>query len=587
MTRMTGMGGNPPSSYPCNPCNPWSISKSVAVVLIILFLLSGALSIMGATAPERARQGMVVAQERLAAEVGLAVLKDGGNAVDAAVASAFALAVTYPAAGNIGGGGFLLHRSGKGSAVAYDFREKAPAKALPTLFLVDGKYDPNRHHASHLAVGVPGTVAGLHLAWSRHGRLPWKRLVIPAVRLAKEGFAISPALADSLRRELPRMKAYPASLAQFSKSGNPYEAGEILRQKDLARSLNRIAKEGPKGFYDGETAALIAREMQRGGGVLTLEDLRAYEAKIRVPVTGSYRGFEIVSMPPPSSGGIAIVEILNILEGWELGPQDFGSARTIHRMTEAMRRAFSDRAQFLGDPDSNPEMPVEKLLSKSYANSLRNSISQNKASVSSTNTFSWRNESPQTTHLSVLDREGNAASLTFTLEDSYGSRIVVPGAGFLLNNEMGDFNAEPGRTDVTGLIGTPPNMAAPGKRMLSSMSPTMVTREGKLLLITGSPGGRTIINTVLETIVNTLDFGMNAQEAVDAPRFHHQWLPDQIVYELNGLSPDTLRILETMGHKTKAVRSQGAAQVIRVDPKTGWIEGAADRRDPDSAARGW
>ncbi len=553
----------------------------------LFVLLSTAVVASGATYPERSRRGMVVTQERHASHSGLSVLKAGGSAVDAAVATAFVLAVTHPAAGNIGGGGFLLHRSHEGRAVAYDFRETAPSQASPTMFLNAGQYDPIRHHSSHVAVGVPGTVAGLHLAWSQHGKLPWKSLVAPAIRLAKAGFVISPSLADSLARELPAMQAYPASLNQFSKSGKPYIAGEILRQTDLARSLERIAARGPKGFYEGETASLIIKEMERGGGIMTMADLRNYRAKARVPLSGSYRGHEILSMPPPSSGGVAIIESLNILEGWEFGPQDFGSARAIHQMAEALRRAFCDRAQFIGDPDSNPGMPIQTLISKDHATTLRHSISQAKASISSPATFVWSNESPQTTHVSIVDEEGNAVALTYTLEDSYGSRIVVPGAGFMLNNEMGDFNAEPGRTDSAGLIGTPPNLAAPNKRMLSSMSPTIVTKNGKLLLVTGSPGGRTIISTVLQTIMNTVDFAMNAQQAVDAPRFHHQWLPDQIAYESNGFSPDTLRILETMGHKTKEVRSQGAAQIIRVDPHSGWLEGASDRRDPDSAARGW
>ena len=554
---------------------------------IFLFAFSASLETRAATAPELGRRGMVVAQERLAAEAGLAILKQGGNSVDAAVTTALALAVTHPAAGNIGGGGFLLFRSGSGETAAYDFREKAPAQSFANMFLTNGGYDPLKHHKSHVSVGVPGTVAGLHLAWKSHGNLPWKRLVLPAVRLARNGFTVSPNLADSLKNQLPAMRANPAAYAQFSKAGKPYEAGELLKQPDLARSLERIANKGPAGFYAGETAEMIVREMRAGGGLITHDDLRAYEAKVRAPVRGSYRGFEIISMPPPSSGGVALIEMLNILEGWDLEAAGFGSSRTTHLMVEAMRRAFSHRALFLGDPDFNPDLPLSKLLSKEFAATVRASISLEKASESSPDTFIWPEENLQTTHFSVVDRQGNAVSLTFTLEDSYGSRIVVAGAGFLLNNEMGDFNAHPGRTDITGLIGTPPNVAAPGKRMLSSMAPSIVCKEGTLLLVTGSPGGRTIINTVLETIINTIDFGMNAQEAVDAPRFHHQWLPDQLLYEKHGLSHDVLQKLESWGHKTKAIQSQGAAQVIRVNPSSGWMEGAADRRDPDSAAQGW
>ena len=544
-------------------------------------------SLGASSEPVRARHGMVVASDGVAAEVGRDILRAGGSAVDAAVATAFALAVTLPAAGNIGGGGFLVHRAADGTAAAYDFREAAPAAASPEMFLTGGVYDAARHHDSHVAVGVPGTVAGLHRAWADHGRLPWRRLVEPAVALARDGFVLSYARAASLAAVLPRMARYPASLAAFSNRGTPYEPGERLRQPDLADTLERIAEHGPDGFYRGETAALLAREMAEHGGLITEADLAAYEARVREPIRGSYRGYDVVSMPPPSSGGVTLVQMLNVLEGYDLGAAGHGSARNVHRIAEAMRRGFADRARHLGDPDFNPAMPVARLASKSYAERLRAGIDPDRASESGPETFAWPAASRETTHLSVVDAGRNAVSLTTTLEQSYGSRIVVPGAGFLLNNEMGDFNAAPGLTTADGLIGTAPNLAEPGKRMLSSMTPTIVAQDGRLVMVTGSPGGRTIINTVLHTILNVVDFGMNVQEAVDAPRFHHQWLPDEIVHERNGLSPDTVAVLESRGHRLAARARQGAAHAIVVESESDVLSGGADRRRADARAAGY
>ena len=537
----------------------------------------------GSTQPIRAPRAMVVTQDAIASAVGAEVMREGGNAVDAAVAAAFALAVTYPAAGNVGGGGFLVYRPAEGEPAAYDFRETAPGRSSPGMFLRDGGYDPVLHHASHLAAGVPGTVAGLHLAWTEHGTVPWAALVEPAVRLARDGFAVSDALARSLAGVLPRMAAYPASVAQFSKDGEPYRAGDVLRQPDLARTLGRIARQGPDGFYRGETAALVEREMAANGGIMTRADLAAYRAVRRVPVRGVYRGHEVISMPPASSGGAAIVQMLNILEHDDLAASGFGSAATVHLMIEAMRRAYADRARHLGDPAFNPAMPVERLTSKAYAAELRRTIDPGRASVSSPDRFEWPSEGGETTHLSVVDGARNAVSLTYTLEQSYGSKITVPGAGFLLNNEMGDFNPGPGLTTDRGLIGTGPNLAEPGKRMLSSMSPTIVARDGRLVLVTGSPGGRTIINTVLQTVVNVVDFGMNVQEAVDAPRIHHQWLPDETRYERWGLSPDTLALLEGRGHAMVETRVQGAVSAIHYNADEDVLEGAEDRRRPSAA----
>ena len=455
------------------------------------------------------------------------------------------------------------------------------------MFLKDGKYESTIHHQGYLSVGVPGTVAGLYLAWSEHGKLPWKRLVEPAVALARDGFVLSEGLARSLRAVLPEMKKYPASVAQFSKNGVPYEAGETFTQSDLGRTLARIAESGPAGFYEGETALLIEKEMKTNGGLITRADLKAYKPERRVPVKGTYRGYEVISMPPISSGGTALIEMLNVLEGYDLTASGFGSAHSVHLIAEAMRRAYADRARYLGDPAFNPTMPIARLTSKEYASDLRKTITLDRASVSSPTTFEWPAESDETTHLSVVDEARNAVSLTYTLEGGYGSMIVVPGAGFLLNNEMGDFNAGPGLTTAEGLIGTAPNMAAPGKRMLSSMTPAILAKDGQLFMVTGSPSGRTIINTVLHTILDVVDFGMNIQESVDAARFHHQWLPDRIVYERNGLSPDTVALLKARGHQLQATGAQGVAEAIMVSARDKKLEGGSDRRAPDGGAIGY
>lgn len=553
---------------------------------VFLLVCAAAAEVEAGSQPVRARSGMVVSQNFIASQVGMEVLWDAGNAVDAAVATAFALAVTHPTAGNLGGGGFLVLRPAKGDPAAWDFRETAPAGAAPTMFLRAGKYDEELHHESHLAVGVPGTVAGLHMAWKEKGRLPWARLVEPAIALARDGFPVSDGLAHSLKEVLPSMKKYPASVAAFSRAGTPYEMGDVFKQPDLARTLERIAQSGPAGFYEGETARLIEKEMKAGGGLITREDLKAYQAKRREVLRGTYRGYEVLAMPPPSSGGVALIQMLNMLEGDDLKAKGFGSADHVHLVAEAMRRAFADRARHLGDPEANPAMPIARLVSKEYAAGLRKTIRLDRASKSAPEAFEWPAESAETTHLSVVDLERNAVALTYTLEDNYGSKIVVPGAGFLLNNEMGDFNAGPGLTNRDGLVGTPPNLAAPGKRMLSSMTPTILARDGKLFMVTGSPGGRTIINTVLETILAVVDFGMNVQEAVDAPRFHHQWLPDRIQYERFGFSPDTLALLARRGHTLAEIPVQGVAEAIVFNAADNMLEGGSDRRRPDGAALG-
>jgi gamma-glutamyltranspeptidase/glutathione hydrolase len=556
--------------------------KRLLIVLLTCTTLWA--SVEAISVPVRSRGGIVASQNTIASQIGSDVIRDGGTAIDAVVATAFALAVVHPTAGNIGGGGFIVYRPASGEPVTYDFREKAPAAASPTMFLKDGKYNADVHHNSYLAVGVPGTVAGLHLAWKEQGKLPWKRLVEPAVALARDGFIVTDGLARSLKGVQDEMAKFPASVAQYTKNGVPYEAGETLKQPDLAKTLERIATRGPAGFYEGETAAAIETEMRAHGGLITRDDLKSYTAIRRAPVKGTYRGYEVIAMPPPTSGGVTLIEMLNILEGYDLATMGAGSAASVHLMVESMRRGFADRAKYLGDPDFNREMPIDRLLSKAHATALRTSINLDRAAKSSPASFEWTHESDETTHVSVVDGQHNAVSMTYTLEQGYGVKIVVPGAGFLLNNEMGDFNAGPGLTNGDGLVGTDPNLAAPGKRMLSSMAPTIVARDGELFMVTGSPGGRTIINTVLETIVGAVDFGLNAQEVVDAPRFHHQWLPDRVSYERTGISPDTIRELERRGHELRAGGAQGAAQVIIYNAKDDVLEGGSDRRVADGGA---
>ncbi|HEX7048741.1 MAG TPA: gamma-glutamyltransferase [Longimicrobiales bacterium] len=582
---------------PSNLIRSTSQQRASAAVLFVSALLAAACSgpvgrpaatpEPAAARPVRAAHGMVVSANPLASRAGIEVLKRGGNAVDAAIATGFALAVTHPTAGNIGGGGFMVIRFPDGRATAFDFREKAPLAAHPEMFLDEaGEYSYERHHASHLAVGVPGTVAGFALAHERYGNAAWADLVQPAVDLAADGFAITPALARSMAAVLPRMAPYPASVAKFSKDGEPYDAGEIFRQPDLARTLERIRDHGRDGFYRGETAHLIAAEMERGGGLITEEDLARYQAKERTPIRGTYRGYDVIGMPPPSSGGIAIVEMLNILEGYDLSAMGHNSPVYIHHLAEAMRRAYRDRARYLADTDF-AEVPIEHLTSKPYAAELRATIDPKRATPSAPEDVALAHESRQTTHYSVVDANGMAVAVTYTLEQGYGSKIVVPGAGFLLNNEMGDFNAAPGMTTTDGRIGTGPNLARPEQRMLSSMSPTILAKDGELVAVVGSPGGRTIINTVLQVVLNVIDFHMNIQEAVNAPRIHHQWLPDRISIEADGVAPDVVAALEGMGHTVRMGGRQGSAHCIMIDPATGERLGAPDPRDADGAAVGY
>jgi len=574
---------------------PWVTPvRGIGIAWLALASGLGPAAAQGGRLAAPSRDGMVTSSHFLASRAGNEVLARGGNAVDAAVATAFALAVTLPSAGNVGGGGFMIYHGADGHVTSFDFREKAPLAATETMYLDDdGAIRDNSNHAGLLAVGVPGTVAGLWLAHRELGSLPWADVVEPAVRLAADGFPSTWAMQGWLRSlQRGNDPLFAATRAAFLKDGTElYEPGEPFRQPELAATLRRIQRDGRDGFYRGETARLVADFMRGNGGLITEEDLERYEAVERAPIHGTYRGYDVYAMPPPSSGGVALVEMLNILEGFELGDIGLNSALYLHLLTEAMRRAYADRAMYLGDPDFNPDMPIDRLTSKAHAERLRGTIDLFRASESDSAAFSgaYLAESEETTHFSVVDPEGNAVSVTYTLEQGYGTGIVVPGAGFLLNNEMGDFNPIPGRTDSRGLIGTPPNLVAPQKRMLSSMTPTIVAQDGRPVLVVGSPGGRTIINTVLQVVLNVIDHGMTGSrlgEAVETPRIHHQWLPDVTSFEGWGFSPDTRRLYEMMGHRSGGRGYQGSVMAIYVDRDEGIVWGAADSRAFDGGAAG-
>ena len=539
--------------------------------------------------PVQGSQGMVATSHTLATEVALKVLKDGGNAIDAAVTAGFALAVTQPRSGNIGGGGFLVYSPGNGDAPeAIDYRETAPAAATETMFQdQDGNVVSERSRFSHKAAGVPGTVAGLALALERHGTLSLSQALAPAIRLAREGFVVPHRFTAGLEQARDRLERWPATRTTFyKKDGSAPQPGEVFRQPELADTLQRIAEQGVKGFYEGETAQLIVAEMRRGEGLITLEDLRNYEPAVRQPVHGTYRGFDIYSMSPPSSGGTHIVQILNILEDYPIGDWGHNSANTIHHMAEAMKLAYADRSEYLGDTDF-VAVPLQGLTSKGYADQLRASIKADKARPASEIAPGkpGPRESPETTHFSVVDRWGNAVSNTYTINFSYGSGITVAGAGFLLNNEMDDFSAKPGVPNAYGLIGGEANKVEPGKRMLSSMSPTIVRKDNRNFLVTGSPGGSRIITTTLQVIMNVIDHNMNIQTAVSAPRIHHQWLPDEIRVE-QGISPDTLDLLRARGHTINTGSAMGAIQSILIG-EDGTLYGGADPRRSTSSAMGF
>jgi len=561
----------------------------MSFLFILCFLVVRPAGAQGSKTPERAKHGMVVSSHKLASEAGVQILQDGGNAIDAAVATGLALAVVHPAAGNIGGGGFMIVHTKDGKVTAFDFREKAPLAAHERMYLDSaGNTIEDLNHEGYLSVGVPGTVAGFELAWKRFGTQSWDDLVEPALDLADDGFPLSWSMIDDFTYLKDDFKKYPSSAKVFFKEDTIlYEHGEVWEQPELYKTLKRIQRYGRDGFYKGETARLIAADMKKNGGLMTEADLAAYEANERTPIHGTYRGYNVYSMSPPSSGGTALVEMLNILEGFDLASYGHNSATYLHLLSESMRRAYADRARHLGDPDFNLNLPIEKLTSKEYASSLRKSISLEKKSVSDPVTFNDAYESEETTHYSVVDAEGNAVVVTYTIEYWYGSRIVADGLGFLYNNEMGDFNPQPGLTDTTGEIGTSPNLVAPGKRMLSSMTPTIVARDGKAFFLIGSPGGRTIMNTVLQCILNVIDFKMDVSQAVTASRMHHQWLPDVLRIEGYGTTLDSKRILETMGHRVRMGGKQGSAMGIIVDPQTGMRFGGVDPRAGDGGAAGY
>ncbi|WP_304352077.1 gamma-glutamyltransferase [Comamonas testosteroni] len=537
--------------------------------------------------PVIAKNGMVASEQELATQIGVDILKAGGNAVDAAVAVGFALAVALPNAGNIGGGGFMMvHDARSGKDIALDFREVAPRGASRNMYLdAGGKVIDGKSLYTHYAVGVPGTVAGMTHALSRWGSMPLARVMAPAIALADKGYPVSVTLAKTLDQEKKNMGRWPATQAVFWRNGAPLQTGERLVQKDLAQSLRLISQQGAKAFYEGAIAQKIVAEMAPHAHALSLQDLRDYKVAEREPVRGSYRGYQIVTMPPPSSGGAHLIQILNMMERWPMNQWGADSAQSVHYMTEAMKLAYADRSEYLGDPDF-VKIPLKGLISKSYASELAASIKPQQAR-SGKDIRPGRPqpyESDQTTHYSVVDKAGNAVAVTYTLNTNFGSGIVAKGTGILLNNEMDDFSAKPGVANAYGLVGGDANAVQAGKRPLSSMTPTLVLKDGKPVLVTGSPGGARIITTVLQQIVNHIDFGMNPAEAAATPRFHHQWTPDELRVE-KGFSPDTLALLRQWGHKVALKASMGRTQTIEI--RDGLLRGASDPRNPDGKTMGF
>jgi gamma-glutamyltranspeptidase / glutathione hydrolase len=542
--------------------------------------------------PVHAQHAMVVSMHELASRAGVEVMQAGGNAIDAAVATGFALAVVFPQAGNLGGGGFMLLRTANGATHFIDYREKAPAAARADMYLdAQGNVIPNASLVGYKAVGVPGSVAGLAYAQRTYGKLPLAQVMAPAIKLAREGYTLAWEDAEDFRD--PDLARFPESKRIFQRAGDYYQPGEIFRQPELANTLERIAK-NPDDFYHGAMARELATAIHKGGGLLTADDLAHYEVKEREPIHGTYRGYDVISAPPPSSGGIALLEILNILEGYDLANFGNRSAQAIHLTTEAFRRAFYDRTEFLGDPDFS-KIPVAQLIDKRYAAGWRESIDPAHASpsrdlhrpavFSELEQYAESHPDPQnavhepqnTTHYSVVDPAGNAVAVTTTLNDSFGSRVTAEGLGFLLNDEMDDFSSKPGAPNVYGLLQGPANAIGPGKRPLSAMTPTIVLKDGKPFLVLGAEGGPTIITSVANALMGETDFGLDIQEAVNAPRFHHQWMPDELRLE-DRISPDTVRLLESKGHKIKMERFWGDSECIAIDPRTGERLGAADGR---------
>jgi len=600
--RMVGSGPTPlsgPNPIPMKTLRFLALPLASLLVPLTATIAQRDSTVRRDSAAVESKNGLVVSVSAPASDIGASILARGGNAVDAAVATAFALAVTHPSAGNIGGGGFMIIRLPNGTATTIDYRERAPGKSTPTMYLgADGKIDRSLTAYGWLASGVPGTVRGLEMAHKKFGKLPWAEVVKPAADIATNGWPLSRALARSLNSQLRndsagrpgKMTRFPTSVAAYGKpGGSAWAEGDVIQLKDLGRTLNAIATRGPDAFYHGWIADSIDAQMARNGGIISKADLRDYKAVERAPVRGRFLGNEIISMPPPSSGGIVMIETLNLMERMGVANLQPGSAEYLHRRIEAARRAYLDRARFLGDPDF-VKVPVDRLTSPDYADSLAKTI--NLATAASSVELGadivtvTAPESEETTHFSVVDAQGMAVSNTYTLEAGFGSGVVVGGTGIILNNEMGDFNKKPGETNTSGDIGTPANLIAPGKRMLSSMAPAIVTRNGQLLLVTGSPGGRTIPNTVLDVILGVTLFKRDARAAVSSPRIHHQWLPDTTSIEANGVTPEVLSALRAMGHRAALSRSagQGDAHSILYDAATKTAWGAHDLRSADSKA---
>ncbi len=535
-----------------------------------------------------AKNGMVVCDNKVASQVGIDILKKGGNAIDASIATAFALEVTHPQAGNIGGGGFLVFMNSGGKATTIDFREKAPLAATSDMFLdKNGKLLKGSNHYGIKTIGVPGTVAGLYLAHKKYGSLPWSLLVQPSVDLAENGVVLSWTLANHAKKlEVNSKSEFIKNYFRNSK-GELVKHGEIWVQKELANTLKIIRDKGEDGFYKGKIADEIVSFMKENGGLISLEDLHKYKAIERKPIEGTYKDYKIFSMPPPSSGGVALVEMMNLLENVNFDTIPFNSTKYVHLIAETMRRAFADRAEHLGDPDFNLGMPIEKLISKDFAKQRFNNIDFDKASKSDASKFGQLYDGSNTTHLSVIDKFGNAVSLTYTLEQSYGSQLGSPKLGFIFNNEMGDFNPQPGYTNNGWLIGTNPNIIQPEKRMLSSMTPTIISKDNKPYLVIGSPGGRTIINTVFQTVLNVLEYEMPIEKAIEAMKIHHQWMPDELYYEVDLMSPDTKNSLEKMGHKLSKKENIGRLMGIIISEEKETYIGKSDSSSPDGAAVGY
>ncbi len=534
--------------------------------------------------PVRAKNGMVVSASKIASDVGIEILKKGGNAVDAAVATGFALAVTYPSAGNLGGGGYMIIRTSDGKNIALDFRETAPAKSFKNMYLDEkGNFNPELSTKGITSAGVPGSVAGLIYALENYGTMKLNEVIEPAIKLAAQGFSLEYDLAEDFKKYLPELLKFESSKKIFSKNGIPFEEGEIFVQKDLAKTLKFIKEKGKDGFYKGEIAALLIEQSKKSGGYLTFEDLENYKVLEKEPVIGNYKSYKIISKPPSSSGGIALIQSLNILENFNFSKDDWNSSKYIHTLSEILKYVYADRSKYLGD-ENFVEIPKDKLISKEYAKGISQKIGE--FAVPSSKIFSGLDltfESNETTHYSVADKFGNFVSTTTTINSAYGSKLVVEGAGFLLNNEMDDFSAKPGVPNQFGLIGSEANSIAPGKRMLSSMTPAIILKDEKPFMAIGSPGGSTIITTVLQVILNVLDFGMNIRQAIEQPRFHHQGLPDEILFEKFGLSNDVKENLIEKGHKLSGEFVLGRAEGILLD-NDGIFWGMSDPRGFGKAA---